>query len=516
MPVYQFGGNPNLGAPNIYVGIQPPANRYINGLPTNIIGAVGVGSWGPVNNATVTGNLAQVEQTYGPVTNRSYDIATAAAVWDGMGANNFRFVRVTDGTDKAATVPMYDTATTPVIGMTLTALYTGVVGNTLQAQFVSGQSTSAWNLVISRPGFTPETFVNISGTGATFWQNVVSAINNGQSGIRGPSQLVTATIGTSVTATPNTTAYTLAGGADGASSVTTTIMLGTDGLTRTGMYALRNSLASILLLLDSADNNTWTEMNAFGLQEGMYALGCTAPGTSGISTQSALQTAGVTSYALKMMVGDWCYYNDTVNGVLRMLAPTTYAAGILATLSPQRSSLNKQLMNLIGTQSSLANLVYSGAQIAQIRGAGLDVIANNSPGGAYFSCRTGANTSNNAVINGDNYTRMTNFIAFTIAAGMGYVVGELQTPQQRRDAKTTLDSFLLNLYRQGMIGDVNNPGSQFAFQTILDASNNPESQVALGFEKAQVNVKYLSIITDFLVDLQGGQSVQITPRTQGA
>lgn len=516
MPVYQFGGNPNTEAPNIYVGIQPPANRYINGLPTNIIGAVGVASWGLVNAPMICGNLAQTEQNYGLPTVRSYDIATAGAVWDGMGANNIRFVRVTDGTDKAATVAMYDTFTTPAIGVTLNAIYTGIVGNTLTAQFVTSAVLNAYDLIIARPGFTPERFRAISGTGAAFWANVVSAVNNGQSGIRGPSQLVTATVGASVTATPNLTSYALAGGTDGATGVTTTMMMGTDGLTRTGMYALRNSLASILVLLDSADSTTWTEMDAFGLQEGMYALGCTAPGTNGTNTQTALQTAGITSYGLKLMVGDWTYYNDAVNGVLRMLAPTTYAAGMLSTLSPQRSSLNKQMLNLIGTQRSLSGLVYSSAEIAQIRGAGLDVIANNSPGGAYFSCRTGANTSNNQVINGDNYTRMTNFLAFTIAAGMGYVVGQLQTPQQRRDAKTTLDSFLLNLYRQQMIGDVNNPGSQYAFQTILNASNNPESQVALGFETAQVNVKYFSIITDFMVNLQGGQSVQITPQTQGA
>jgi phage tail sheath protein FI len=138
--------------------------------------------------------------------------------------------------------------------------------------------------------------------------------------------------------------------------------------------------------------------------------------------------------------------------------------------------------------------------------ARLDVIANPCPGGSYYGGRTGRNASSNPSINGDNYTRMTNFIAFTLAASFGWVVGQLQTTGLRRTAKASMDAFLTNLEQQGMIGDVNG-GAAFSVQ--LDASNNPDSRVALGYMQADVSVKYLSVIFDFIVNLEGGQSVVI-------
>ena len=76
-----------------------------------------------------------------------------------------------------------------------------------------------------------------------------------------------------------------------------------------------------------------------------------------------------------------------------------------------------------------------------------------------------------------------------------------------------MESFLQNLVDQGMIGDVNG-GAAFSVQ--IDAANNPDSRVALGYMQADVQVKYLSVIRYFLVNLEAGQSVSIvasaTPR----
>jgi hypothetical protein len=71
------------------------------------------------------------------------------------------------------------------------------------------------------------------------------------------------------------------------------------------------------------------------------------------------------------------------------------------------------------------------------------------------------------------------------------------------------------MQNSSMIGDVNNPTKQ-AFSVILDASNNPSDQVALGYEKANIRVTYLSVITTFLVDLEGGQTVSIVTPTATA
>jgi len=114
---------------------------------------------------------------------------------------------------------------------------------------------------------------NIGGTGAAFWANLVAAVNSGQTGQRGATQLVVATQGSS-TATPNITAiYAFSGGEDGASGVTDATLVGSDGLMpsqRTGVYALRSSGAQVLNLIDLVSSAQWPTV-VIANSEGMYA-----------------------------------------------------------------------------------------------------------------------------------------------------------------------------------------------------------------------------------------------------
>ena len=52
-----------------------------------------------------------------------------------------------------------------------------------------------YKLTVQLPGQLPEVFDNIGGTGNAIYVNMATAINLGQSGLRGPSQLVVATAG---------------------------------------------------------------------------------------------------------------------------------------------------------------------------------------------------------------------------------------------------------------------------------------------------------------------------------
>jgi phage tail sheath protein FI len=121
--------------------------------------------------------------------------------------------------------------------------------------------------------------------------------------------------------------------------------------------------------------------------------------------------------------------------------------------------------------------------------------------------RFGHNSSSNPVINGDNYTRMTNYLATTLNAGLGIFVGKLQTAQLRQDANATLSSFLDNLARQNMIGNAS--GNQ-PYSVQIDGNNNPAARVALGYMQADVKVQYLSVVEKFLVNMEAGQSVTIS------
>ena len=80
---------------------------------------------------------------------------------------------------------------------------------------------------------------------------------------------------------------------------------------------------------------------------------------------------------------------------------------------------------------------------------------------------------------GDLQTRATNFIPPTFGSGYAAKV---------------------------FIGD---PNGGAAYSVQVDAANNPASRVALGYMQADVKVKYLAVIEKFLINIEGGTSVQI-------
>ncbi|MFZ4214824.1 phage tail protein [Pantoea endophytica] len=390
MPVYQAGSlnTSALTAPDLYVQVIAPKTRYINGVATDGLGLVGIGSWGPVNSAFLIGSDTDQALYLGSPQVRKYDLATAAAISLQLGASNLHCVRVTDGTDVAASVALKDVAST----------------------------------------------------------------------------------------------------------------------TRKGMYALRGTNSQVMNLVDLTDSSAWPTMATFATAEGSYGISQGASGTTYSALSTLLNNAGVDDWHFKAIVGDWPYWKDTVNGVNRMISPATFEAANIAARSPHISTLNKRISNIIATQRQLANQPYSTSEIGAINSARLDVITNPCPGGNYFGMRSGRNCSSVQSQNDDTYTRMTNYLSLTIAASFGDVVGQNHTLELRRETKSTLESFLSNLELQGMIGD---PNGGAAFSVKIDASNNTDSQVALGYMVADVQVKYLNVVRYFLVNLEGGGSVTI-------
>jgi uncharacterized protein len=659
MPQIVQAGQINLAAlsvPDLIVQIIPP-QLLINGVPSNIIGFVGTATWGPRNTPQIVGGYQGYTAQFGLPQPRKYDMGTALWNASQQGAQAFRCIRITDGTDTAASVTIQTNC------ITLTSLWTGTTGNSIAANIQPGSAQSSFKAIISLGSLVPEVFDNItygvtsfnvtpgtytvcptsltigaptlpalgiqaaaapilvvqgtpavaagganyavndlvnlpngvvlkvatlsgsaiasvtvqnagivtagqtvptnpvaqqstsgSGTGATFtltwglgqpvisqggagytstppavtinggtfsvagslvavvspWVNMANAINLGQSTIRTPSTKVVATAGVGTSA-PTTAAYSLAGGTDGASpsNIATTgtpFMVGQDVIPRTGMYAMRSALISIGVLVDVDDTTTWTTQVAFGLSEAIYMIATGPAGDTIANATNVKALAGIDSYTIKIMFGDWIYINDPVTGVQRLTSPQGFIAGIMGNQSPNQSPLNKQLNGIVATQKSTTTLPYANADLQALAAGQIDVITNPCPGGNYFGCRLGINASSNLAINGDNYTRMTYFIARTISQGCGIYVGQLQTPQERLQAKTTLSAFFQNLVFLQMIGTVD--GSD-PFQVTLDTSNNPQNLVALGYQFAYVKVVYLSVIRYFIIDLEGGQTVTI-------
>lgn len=500
-----------LSAPGVVTQIVAPPT-VIAGAATNGLGIVGVASWGPPNSPVLIGSPQAASAQIGPVTDREYDIATALAVSNLLGQYNNWCVRVTDTTDVAASVALKDvTAVTPVTGATLTGFYSGSLGNTISVILGTGTKPTTFKLTLAMAGQTPEVYDNLGGAGAAFWTGLVAAVNSGQSGVRGPSQICVATIGTSTAAAAPAT-YTLTGGTDGATGVTDEDLIGSNAsFPATGMYALQGTAIQSLNLMDHTTSAQWSTIASFCQSFGIFGGSQGAAGESIATVSSALNTAGVDTPWFKCLVGDWVYWQDTVNKIQRLISPMTVWAALRATLAPNQSTLNKQVLGFIGTQRSAQNLPYSNPELQAAVAARVDYLANPSAGGNYFSFQTDRNASSNAAENSEAYTTMTDFLAASLGGTtFGYVVGDPQTPTMRSDVKDAMGSFLLNLWQNDQyIGDVNNP-TAVPYLVTLDASNNPNSNVDIGVMAALVQVTYLSIVRVFLISLQGGSTVSVS------
>ncbi len=513
MPIVQQGNinTTALVVPDLYVQIVPPQNLVLNGVPTNVVGVVGTATWGPVGQPVIVSSMADYARQFGPLLPRKYDMGTSIATAVQQGASNFRCVRATDGTDTAATTTLTGTS------FVLTALYTGSLGSQIVVMLTTGSKANTWRFTVSLPGLQPEVYDNVPGTGSQFWLNLAAAVNTGNGVQRGASQIVVANAG-GTSSTPAAFTQSFSGGTigtDGATSPTAATLVGVDTIPRRGMYALRGQGCSIGVLADTDDPSQWTTQAGFGLQEGLYMI-LTGPASDAISNAVATkQSAGLDSYSAKLMFGDWIWWNDQVNATLRLVSPQGFAAGRLANLSPEQSSLNKPLYGVVGTQKSGTPgsgqaTSYSSAELAVLIGAGIDVIANPQPAGSFWGVRGGHNSSSNAATNGDNYTRMTNYIAATLAAGMGQYVGQVITSTLFRRIRATQLSFLQGMLSQGLLGSTD---GSLPFSVICDISNNPLIRTGLGYVQSDAQIQYQAINEKFIVNMEGGQTVQVQRQT---
>ena len=598
-----------LGAPKAVVAVQPPS-RPITGAQTNILGIVGVASWGPVGVATVLGGNDDAAVSFGAPVVRKYDLSTAVAVAVDQNCSSFKAVRVTDGTDAAATVSYsasqtYETATvagtltvgdvlhitaTPTSGtpvtisyttkagdtptlmaagllaafeasalpaaglgaaaatgvltiysptgawtfaetvtgaatetitlasssgtatqLTLTGLYTGTV--TLSATLGPGTKSGSLRVVLMRAGFIPEVFDNITGVGNQLWVNAANAINNGNSPFRGPSNLCIASAGPGIGAVPSSVqSLTLSGGTDGALGVGDSNLLGVDTAPRTGLYALRNQGCGAINMTDTSTPSYWTNYDAFGVVEGALVYSASPPSDTVTAAETELSTAGIDDYGISVCFGDWLFWWDEYNRTTRLLSPASFAAPLRANLSPEQSVLNKPLYGVIGSQKTLTGGTWAQADIDAIYAGRMELVMNPVPGGNYWGCAGGINTSSNAAMNGDNYTMMTNFISRSVANWAGSNIGLLQTPSQRTAAKAAGDNFFSGLWTLGMIGNADSANGVGTppWSVAINDTTTPPAMAALGYEIAAVRVQYLAVIRWFIVNLQGGQTVSIT------
>lgn len=511
MPTIAQAGTLNLAAqvlPDLRVIIVPPQNRLINGVPTSRVGVIGTASWGVPGQPGIVGDYPAYVRAYGPLRARKYDMGTHVATAIQQGANDFRCVRVSDGTDTAAQLEV-------VVGaFLLVATCTGTVGNTIRTSITTGSKPSSFRLTVGVAGQVPEVFDNITGTGAAFWTALAAAVNTGVGVLGGASRLVVAIAEGGATPPAPLIPTALTGGTDGADGVTQAMLTGLDGPARTGMYALRGQGCSLMLVSDCDDATQWTTQAGYCQAEGMYPIVCGPSGDTIVGAIATKQAAGADAYALKVMFGDWTYWNDPQNRLLRVVSPQGFVAGRLANLSPEQSSGNKPLYGVVATQKSgapgtAAQATYSDAELTALVQAGIDVITNPVPRGPVYGVRFGRNASSDPNIYGDNYVRLTNFIAKTLLAAMGGYVQEVVNRTLLDRMRATQLAFLNALFGQNILSSVD---GTLPYDVVCDTSNNPPNRLALGYVISTAQVRY-GPIADFInLELEGGQGVVITGR----
>ena len=297
-------------------------------------------------------------------------------------------------------------------------------------------------------------------------------------------------------ATSAASTASFAGGTDGTTTITGSVLVGVDAVPRKGLYALRGTGASVAVLADADDSTQWTSQVAYGLSEGTYMVMTGPAGDTITNAVSAKATAGIDSYAAKLLFGDWVYFSDAANGQTRLISPQGYAAGKLAALSPEQSGLNKPLQGVVGTQKSFASQQYSERRAAGPRPGRDRCRLQPGAGGQLLRAphrpeRQLQRGHQRGQLHPDDQLHRLH-----PQRGDGHFHRPDDHPaDERREAKATLDSFFSALKDLKMID---------SFLVVLDSTNNTPNREALGYQTADCKVRYLSIVNYLICNLEGG------------
>lgn len=400
-------------------------------------------------------------------------------------------------------------------GVTVTALFTGLLGNNCTAIVAAGTGTATWNVTLVPPTGIPELYVGLPSAG--FSAALASAINVGQNAARGPSNNFKAVAVVPGVGAPTVGVTTFSGGTDGRSGVTTGILLGSSTASPpTGLFSLGNlnPAVGISWICGMTDPVAPATQLQFNQQYGASTISSFASGLTVAAAVTAANTTGVADPSM-LFAKDWIYFFDSINGVQRLVPSPPVIGGLWATLGPQQSPGNKAVNLVIGTERfspQIGSTPYNVSDIGMLEQAGILTITNPIPRGRVFGIRHGQSSSLQAATKPAEYWRMTMYIARSASAFIGQYVDEeqSQSPADPLRAAFSLQSnqFLNSLEAANQIDD---------FLVTCAFSSNPTAQPGLGLNTpssiaqhymfALWQVTYLSSVRFFVLSLQGGTTV---------
>jgi uncharacterized protein len=430
---------------------------------------------------------------------------------------------ITDTSTGSPTETLTIASPSAVTGGTLTALYTGILGNQIKLSILPGSSSSKVNVLLTAwAGKSQEFYVGLPNTSA-FWATLSSTLSGGAGPTVAASNLARfAVAGSGSPMKPQQViASALAGGTDGR-GVSSGQLVGsaTGGATGqgSGLFALlpAKPFCQMASCVGLTDMTVAPNIQEFAFQNGIAMTLNQSINTDPTTAVQALNEFGIDNYQVICFI-DWCQMFDPVNNVARYVSPDGPLAGLCAALAPQNSPLNKQLQGVITTSRLQAIGPYNNSEVGLANTNGLALVSNPIGQGPTFGFVTAVNTSlDNIGTAPIEYTRMTNFLIQSIGANLGIYLG---APQLQRpiDPTRAAISQSLNTFLNGMINAV--PAQLDAAQVICTYDPTGEMAGVPGFNtnatiaahdcSVFVAATYVSSIWYLIFTLQGGTTVSV-------
>lgn len=425
---------------------------------------------------------------------------------------------ITDTSTGDPTETFVITPGSAVVGGTLTALYSGVLGNSIKASILPGSRSNLVNVLLTAwSGKAQEFYMGLPNTSG-FWAAFSTALSSGIGTQVPPSQLARFATASSTHAPQLQVATPLTGGTDGRSGMTDDDLIGspTGGAAGqgSGMYALLNALPlpQQAWLVGLLSTDLWPTIQEFASSNGILMAICEPTGTTVSAAVTDLENLGINNYEMMMFI-DWPQMYDPVNQVSRFVYPAGVFGGFCASLSPEQSPLNKQLQSII-TTSRLSDVgPYSYADISLANTSGISLISNPIAAGPSFGFITAVNTSlGNIGTAPIEYSRMTNFLIQSVGANLGQFLGKLQSQKPidpvRSSIKSNLNSFLAQLVGNFQL-DAYIVLCEFQANGTPSPGYNTPATIAQHLCSVYVAATYLSSIWYLVFTLQGGTTVSV-------
>jgi hypothetical protein len=488
---------------------------------------VGTGSWGKTNSPIPFSSATGLYDAIGTIAQNGSDLATHGTQYilacQAMGKKpNAFLIRISDGTDVAATTTVQDAQGTPGNVLVLTAINTGTRGNSGTATVSqNAQYTTAkpiYDITLTISNAQPEVFQGIVAYATTnydaptFVAKARAAINSGLNLSRGPSNYwVASAPGSQSTFAPSVASFAAsATGTNGISAITSASYVGTNGTTKTGMYAGTGLGCGQFILCGNNDPTIAPTLAAFGVATTCFAIGPAFPqNTSTAAAITSKQTNNFNAVGSAAIIDFVQWYDPTI-GQIRSLSPESNILGVVGSTSPEQNPGNLPqygLPHLSSTDRTISTNYNprSGVEASQATQAGIVWIGPMNRNPSFLGLANGQNASGVAGQDGINYPRLTNYLQTVLPTVVGSFVDALQGQDKndstRRGVRNTLNNFFAQMKANRMID---------SYQVICDNSNNTAITIPAGQLNVSIAVRYLAAARFINLNLQGGVSVTIS------